>query len=154
MSALVSVKNLQVEFKTEDLFVQAVRDCSFEIAPGETLGLVGESGSGKSVTALSLMRLIPDPPGQITGGEILFEGRDLLKLPENQMRKVRGNCISMIFQEPMTSLNPVFTIGWQIDEALVLHQNLSKKAAREKTTDLLDQVGIEQPFKTGGVLPP
>ena len=147
MSAFVSVKNLQVEFKTEDLFVQAVQDCSFEIAPGETLGLVGESGSGKSVTALSLMRLIPTPPGKITGGEILFEGQDLLKLPENKMRKVRGNCISMIFQEPMTSLNPVFTIGWQIDEALILHQNLSKKAAREKTVDLLDQVGIERPLK-------
>ena len=153
MSALISVKNLQVEFKTKDLFVRAVQGCSFDIAPGETLGLVGESGSGKSVTALSLMRLIPIPPGQITGGEIKLEGKNLLNLSENQMRKVRGNRISMIFQEPMTSLNPVFTIGYQIDEALILHQDLSKKEAREETVELLDQVGIVQPLKRASSYP-
>lgn len=153
MSALISVKNLQVEFKTKDLFVKAVQGCSFSIAQGETLGLVGESGSGKSVTALSLMRLIPSPPGQITGGDIDLEGKNLLTLSENQMRKVRGNRISMIFQEPMTSLNPVFTIGYQIDEALILHQNLSKKEAREKTVELLDQVGIANPLKRASSYP-
>ena len=145
MPDLIQVKNLQVEFKTKALCVRAVQGCSFGIAPGETMGLVGESGSGKSVTALSLMRLVPNPPGRITGGEVLFKGKDLLTLPEKQMRRVRGNQISMIFQEPMTSLNPVFTIGWQIDEALILHQKLSKKAAREKSIDLLDQVGIDRP---------
>ena len=153
MSALISVKNLQVEFKTKDLFIKAVQGCSFNIAQGETLGLVGESGSGKSVTALSLMRLIPSPPGQITSGEIKLEGKNLLTLSENQMRKVRGNRISMIFQEPMTSLNPVFTIGYQINEALILHQNLSKKKAREKTADLLDQVGIVDPMKRASSYP-
>ena len=153
MSSFISVKNLQVEFKTKDLFIKAVQGVSFDIAPGETLGLVGESGSGKSVTALSLMRLIPSPPGQITGGSVLLEGKNLLDLPENQMRKVRGNRISMIFQEPMTSLNPVFTIGYQIDEALILHQNLSKKEARKKTVELLDQVGIIQPLKRASSYP-
>ncbi|MCY4512095.1 MAG: ABC transporter ATP-binding protein [Bdellovibrionales bacterium] len=153
MSALISVKNLHVEFKTKDLFVKAVQGCSFNIAQGETLGLVGESGSGKSVTALSLMRLIPSPPGHITGGEIVLEGKNLLTFSENQMRKVRGNRISMIFQEPMTSLNPVFTIGYQIDEALILHQNLSKKEAREKTVELLDQVGIDEPLKRASSYP-
>ena len=112
---------------------------------GETLGVVGESGSGKSVMALSIMRLIPQPPGDITGGQIFLDGKDLLKYSEKQMRQIRGNHISMIFQEPMTSLNPVFTVGYQIDEALILHQNMNKKEAREKTIDLLDQVGIVNP---------
>ncbi len=145
MSFLIKVNNLQVEFKTKDLLVKAVRGVSLNINLGETVGLVGESGSGKSVTALSLMRLISEPPGKITGGEILLEGKDLLKYSEQQMRKVRGNRISMIFQEPMTSLNPVFTIGYQIGEALILHQNMTKKEAREKTINLLDQVGILKP---------
>ena len=145
MSPLLSVKNLQVEFKTKELFVKALREVSFDIHKGKTLGVVGESGSGKSVTALSLMRLIPQPPGEITKGQILFENKDLLKLSEKQIRKVRGNHISMIFQEPMTSLNPVFTVGYQIDEALILHQKMNKKSAREKTIDLLDQVGIIDP---------
>ena len=137
MSPLIEVKNLQVEFKTKDLFVKAVQDCSFSIEAGQTLGLVGESGSGKSVTALSLMRLIPEPPGKITQGEILLKGQNLLTLPENQMRKVRGNRISMIFQEPMTSLNPVFTVGDQVAETLMLHENLSgKEGASEKTINL------------------
>ena len=134
-----------MEFKTKDLFVKALRGISFDIKAGEALGVVGESGSGKSVTALSLMRLIPKPPGEIIGGQVLFEGKDLLKYSEKQMRQVRGNRISMIFQEPMTSLNPVFTVGYQIDEALILHQNMNKKSAREQTIDLLDQVGIVNP---------
>ena len=134
-----------MEFKTKELFVKALRGVSFDIKAGESLGVVGESGSGKSVMALSIMRLIPEPPGEITKGQIFLEDKDLLKNSEKQMRKVRGNRISMIFQEPMTSLNPVFTIGYQIDEALILHQNMSKKEAREKTIDLMDQVGIVNP---------
>lgn len=145
MSSLISVKNLEVEFKTKELFVKALKGVSFDIKKGEALGVVGESGSGKSVTALSLMRLIPQPPGEITKGEVLLDGKDLLKHSEKQMRRVRGNHISMIFQEPMTSLNPVFTVGYQIDEALILHQNMDKKSAREQTIDLLDQVGIVNP---------
>ena len=145
MSPLVKVNNLQVSFKTKDLHVDAVRGVSFEIKPGETMGLVGESGSGKTVTALSLMKLIPQPPGYFKGGEILFKGQDLLKHSEEQIRKVRGNQISMIFQEPMTSLNPVFTVGYQIEEALMLHQNMNKKEAREKSIDLLNKVGIVNP---------
>lgn len=145
MPAFLSVKNLHVEFKTKELFVNAVKGVSFDLTAGEVLGVVGESGSGKSVTALSLMRLIPEPPGKITKGEILFKGKDLLQNSEKQMRQVRGNQISMIFQEPMTSLNPVFTVGYQIDEALILHQNMNKKQAREKTIDLMDQVGIVNP---------
>ena len=145
MSSFLSIKNLQTEFKTKDLFVKALRGVSFDIKAGETLGIVGESGSGKSVTALSIMRLIPQPPGEITEGQILFKGEDLLTYSEKQMRQVRGNHISMIFQEPMTSLNPVFTVGYQIDEALILHQHMNKKEAREKTIDLMDQVGIVDP---------
>ncbi len=145
MASFLSVKNLQTEFKTKDLFVRALRGVSFDIKASEALGIVGESGSGKSVTALSIMRLIPQPPGEITGGQILFKGQDLLTCSEKQMRSVRGNHISMIFQEPMTSLNPVFTVGYQIDEALILHQSMSKKEAREKTIELLDQVGIADP---------
>lgn len=145
MSSLIKVNNLHVEFKTKDLFVEAVKGVSFDIQKGETVGLVGESGSGKSVTALSLMKLIPSPPGQITKGEILLDGKNLLNFSDQEIRKIRGNRISMIFQEPMTSLNPVFTVGYQVEEALILHQNLNKKEAREKAIDLLDQVGIVQP---------
>ncbi len=141
----LSVKNLQTEFKTKDLYVQALRGVSFDIKTGESLGVVGESGSGKSVMALSIMRLIPQPPGEITGGQIFLGSEDLLKYSEKEMRNVRGNHISMIFQEPMTSLNPVFTVGYQIDEALILHQKMNKKEAREQTIDLLDQVGIVNP---------
>lgn len=143
--SLLSVKNLSIEFKTKELYIKALKGISFDIKKGESLGVVGESGSGKSVTSLGIMRLLPQPPGEITSGEIFFEGKDLLKNSERQMRKVRGNNISMIFQEPMTSLNPVFTIGYQIDEALILHQEMDKKSAREKTIDLLDQVGIADP---------
>ena len=143
--SLLSIKNLSVEFKTKELYVKALKEVSFDLKKGESLGVVGESGSGKSVTALSIMRLISQPPGEITGGEIFFNGKDILKNSEKQMREVRGNHISMIFQEPMTSLNPVFTVGYQIDEALILHQKLNKKEAREKSIDLLNQVGIVDP---------
>ena len=143
--SLLSIKNLSVEFKTKEFYVKALKGISFDIKKGESLGVVGESGSGKSVTALSIMRLLPQPPGDITSGEIFFNRTDLLKNTEKQMREVRGNHISMIFQEPMTSLNPVFTVGYQIDEALILHQKMNKKTAREKTIDLLDQVGIKDP---------
>ena len=143
MSTLISVKNLEVEFRTKDLLVEAVKGVSFDIKTGETVGLVGESGSGKSVTALSLLRLIPQPPGRVSAGQILLDGQDLTALSEKQMCKIRGNRISMIFQEPMTSLNPVFTVEYQISEALRLHQNMSKKEAREHSIDLLNQVGIK-----------
>lgn len=142
---LVQIKNLSVEFRTDDGIVNAVKSISFDIPRGKTVGLVGESGSGKSVTSLALMRLIPNPPGKITSGEIMMDGQNLLTLSEPQMRQVRGNKISMIFQEPMTSLNPVFTVGDQIAETLILHQKLSKQKALEKTLDLLTQVGIPNP---------
>ena len=145
MQSLIEVKNLSIEFQTEEETVKAVDSLSFKIPKGKILGLVGESGSGKSVTALSLIRLIPEPPGKITGGRILFENKDLLQLKENEMRKVRGNKISMIFQEPMTSLNPVFTIGNQIAEALILHRKLSKEEARVTAIELLERVGIQNP---------
>ncbi|MCB9025736.1 MAG: ABC transporter ATP-binding protein [Bdellovibrionaceae bacterium] len=139
---LVKVENLSVEFKTDDGIIKAIQNISFNIPKGKTVGLVGESGSGKSVSSLAIMGLIPMPPGKITTGSITFEGNDLLKATESEMRKIRGNRISMIFQEPMTSLNPVFTIGDQIGETLMLHQNLSKDEAIKKSLDLLHQVGI------------
>jgi peptide/nickel transport system ATP-binding protein len=142
---LLKIENLSVDFKTDDGTVNAVKNISFHIPKGKTVGLVGESGSGKSVTSLAIMRLIPNPPGKITNGSCFFEGKDLLKLPESEMRQVRGNKISMIFQEPMTSLNPVFTIGDQIAETLILHQRLDKKQALAKSLSLLDQVGIPHP---------
>ena len=147
MSHLLEVKNLSIEFQTESGLVNAVSSLSFKIPKGKTLGLVGESGSGKSVTALSLMKLIPNPPGRISQGEILFHDKNLVDFSEAEMRKVRGNKISMIFQEPMTSLNPVFTVGNQIAEALILHRKLSKGEARITTIDLLDKVGIRDPEK-------
>jgi oligopeptide/dipeptide ABC transporter ATP-binding protein len=142
---LIEVKNLEVQFDIRGAVLKAVDNVSFEIIPGETLGLVGESGCGKSVSASAIMRLIPSPPGRIAGGEILFEGQDLLKLPEAQMRKIRGNSISMIFQEPMTSLNPVYTVGDQVAEVIQLHQDLSRKEAMEKVVDVFEQVGIPAP---------
>lgn len=145
MSSLVEIKDLSISFSSDNERVQAVKSISLRIPKGKTVGLVGESGSGKSVTSLSIMGLLTTPPARVDGGEIFFEGMDLLKLPENQMRKIRGNNISMIFQEPMTSLNPVFTVGYQIVEALQLHQKLGKKAAWEKATDLLSKVGIPNP---------
>src|SRR5690606_25360338 len=139
--------DLSIDFKTDDGIVKAVKNISFNIPRGKTVGLVGESGSGKSVTSLSVMRLIPNPPGQISSGSITFDGTDLLKLRESKMREIRGNKISMIFQEPMTSLNPVFTVGDQIAETILLHQNVSKKEAHEKTLELMHQVGIPDPEK-------
>lgn len=147
-NTLLEVKDLSIEFQVEGTsHIQAVSSLSFKIPKGKTLGLVGESGSGKSVTALSLMRLIPEPPGKITKGQILFNNRDVLKLNEKEMRRLRGNKISMIFQEPMTSLNPVFTIGDQIAEALILHRKLSKSEAQITVIDLLKRVGIKDPEK-------
>jgi peptide/nickel transport system ATP-binding protein len=142
---LLSIRDLTVDFHTAEGRVTAVNKISLDIPKGKTVGLVGESGSGKSVTSLSVMRLLPSPPAKISSGQILFEGQDLLGLHESQMRAIRGNRISMIFQEPMTSLNPVFTVGNQIMEALILHRRMNKKEAREQTLELLNQVGIPQP---------
>lgn len=142
---ILEIKNLKTSFRTEDGTFNAVDDVSFTVKAGQTVGVVGESGCGKSVTALSIMRLIPDPPGKIVGGEILFKGKNLLNLSMGEMRKIRGNEISMIFQEPMTSLNPVFTIGDQIMESIVLHQKASKAEAKKKAIDMLRLVGIPAP---------
>lgn len=142
---LLSVRNLKTHFFTDDGVIPAVDGISFDLDRGGTIGIVGESGCGKSVTSLSIMGLIPQPPGKIMDGEIIFEGQDLLKLSEEEMRHVRGNEISMIFQEPMTSLNPVFTVGNQISEAIMLHQGLDKAAAREKSIEMLRLVGIPSP---------
>ena len=144
---ILEVKNLQTSFFTERGELKAVDNVSFDLYPGKTLGIVGESGCGKSVTSLSIMRLIPNPPGKIVGGEILYKGKDLLKLGMDDMRKIRGNEISMIFQEPMTSLNPVFTIGNQLVEAILLHQDLSKGEAINKAIEMLRLVGIPAPEK-------
>lgn len=139
---LVEFSNLKTFFYTEEGVVKAVNDVSFSIREGETVCIVGESGCGKSVTALSLMRLIQSPPGKIEGGEIIFDGRDILKLSEAEMRRIRGNEIGMIFQEPMTSLNPVLTIGEQIMEPLMVHKLMTKKEAWNKAIELIKQVGI------------
>ena len=144
---LLEVKNLRTYFFTDEGIVKAVDDVSFGLKKGESLGIVGESGSGKSVTALSIMRLIQDPPGKIIGGEIIFRGEDLLKKKEEEMREVRGNKISMVFQDPMTSLNPVFTIGDQIMEAIILHQKLDKVSAKKKAIEMLEIVRIPEASK-------
>lgn len=142
---LIEVRELCTYFRTEGEEARAVDGVSFDIKKGETLGLVGESGCGKSVTALSIMRLIPHPPGKIVHGQILLEGRDLVLLKESEMRRVRGNKISMVFQEPMTSLNPVFRAGSQIAEAAMLHQKISRREARERTIEMLGKVEIPAP---------
>src|ERR671936_209241 len=139
---LLEVRNLKTYFYTPDGVVKAVNGVSYTLDDGEALGLVGESGCGKSVSALSLMRLIPTPPGRIVEGEVVFDGRHLLKESDEDIRRVRGNDIAMIFQDPMTSLNPVLTIGRQISEALELHKGMSKSQARERTIELLELVGI------------
>ncbi len=145
MEPILKVENLTTQFFTYAGIVQAVRGVSFEIFPGEAVGLVGESGCGKSVTGLSIMRLIPDPPGKIVSGAVYLDGRNLMELSEKEMRSIRGKEISMIFQDPMTSLNPVFTIGYQIIETLMLHQNMTKKQAEERAIELLNMVQIKSP---------
>lgn len=145
MTKLLEVKNLKTYFYTDDGIAKAVDNVSYDLDSGETLGLVGESGCGKSVSALSIMRLIPDPPGKIVGGEILFKGKDIVKLDEKEMQEIRGNDVAMIFQEPMTSLNPVFSCGYQIDEAVMLHQKVSKEEAKNRSIEMLKLVGIPAP---------
>jgi len=142
---LLEVKGLRTCFHIEDKTARAVDGVDFHIYENEVVGLVGESGCGKSVTALSILRLIPDPPGRITGGEIIFRGKDLLKLPYPEMRKIRGKDISMIFQEPMTSLNPVFSVGWQLKEAIRFHQRLTEKQVEDRAVEMLGLVGIPSP---------
>ena len=142
---LLEIKGLKTHFFSDEGVSPAVDGVDLRVHKGETLGIVGESGCGKSVTALSIMRLIPDPPGRITAGEILLEGQNLLELSADQMRKIRGNRISMIFQEPMTSLNPVYTIGNQIAEAIRLHQKLSPRDALDRSLEMLKRVGIPAP---------
>jgi oligopeptide transport system ATP-binding protein len=139
---LLVVKNLETQFKTQDGVVKAVNNVSFHVDRGETLGIVGESGSGKSVTSLSIMRLIPNPPGKIVGGQIIFDGENLLDYTDEEMRHIRGNRIAMIFQDPMTSLNPVLTIGRQITESLELHMKLTPREAHNRAIELLQMVGI------------
>jgi len=143
---LLRVENLSVTFHTDDGVVPALRDLSYTLNQGETLAIVGESGSGKSVGALAVMRLIPDPPGRISNGSIELEGRSILDLNENEMQKIRGNDIAMIFQEPMTSLNPVFTVGNQITEVLAIHRTeMKKNERRQRALDVMKRVGIESP---------
>jgi oligopeptide transport system ATP-binding protein len=142
MATLLQVKGLKTQFFTQDGVVNAVSGIEYDLNEGETLGIVGESGCGKSVSVLSLMRLIPSPPGRIVGGQALFQGRDLLQMDDEEIRSVRGNKIAMIFQDPMTSLNPVLTISQQVSEALELHLGMDKKQARKRTIELLDLVRI------------
>nr|WP_263327586.1 ABC transporter ATP-binding protein [Neobacillus sp. Marseille-Q6967] len=145
MEKILQVKDLQVSFTTYGGEVKAVRGVSFDLHKGETLAIVGESGCGKSVTSQSIMRLIPDPPGKIAGGEILFKGKDLLRLKEPELRKIRGANISMIFQDPMTALNPTLTIGEQIMEGILQHEKLSRTKAKKAAVEMLKLVGIPSP---------
>ena len=145
MNSLIQIKNLKTHFYTEAGTVKAVQDVSFDILKGEVLGIVGESGSGKSVTSLSINRLIPNPPGKIVGGEIIYKGINLLDLSYQEMRKYRGNDIAMIFQEPMTSLNPVMKIGTQMNEVLIKHKKLNEEQATIKSIEMLEAVGIPDP---------
>ena len=147
MATLLEVRDLRTYFYTYEGVVKAVDGANYDLEEGETLGLVGESGCGKSVSALSIMRLIPDPPGKTVAGEVIFEGQDLLKLPDNQMRHIRGNRIAMVFQEPMTSLNPVLTVERQLTESLELHLRMKKKEASKEAVRRLEQVGIPDPEK-------
>ncbi len=142
MEPLLTLKDLKTRFYTDEGVVHAVNGVSYSMDAGEVLGVVGESGCGKSVHALSLMRLIPDPPGKIESGEVWFAGQDLLKLSPNEMRHIRGRDIAMVFQDPMTCLNPVYTVGFQIMEALMLHRGMNKKEAKDQAMQLLQMVGI------------
>ncbi|MFH1755313.1 MAG: ABC transporter ATP-binding protein [Candidatus Latescibacterota bacterium] len=145
MESLLEIRDLSCSFRTEEGVARALDGASLSVYRGETLGLVGESGCGKTVTALCIMRLVQDPPGRIETGQVIFQGQDLLQLNDRDMRKIRGNEISMIFQEPMTSLNPVLTCGYQIEEAVLLHQRVNKKEAAARTLDMLDLVRIPDP---------
>ena len=147
MTALLSVKNLTVEFTTRDGIAPVIDDLSFDLAPGETLSLVGESGCGKSMTALAIMGLIPSPPGRVAGGSLSLAGENLLQASDTRLRAVRGNDISMVFQEPMTSLNPVFTVGEQISETLRRHQGLNRRQAKALSIEMLDAVQIPLPTR-------
>src|SRR5438128_2375332 len=143
---VLSIRNLAVEFGTDDGIVRAVNDISYDVYPGETLGIVGESGSGKSVSTLSILGLIPQPPGRIVSGEAIFKGRDLLKIPAKELRRIRGGEMSMIFQDPMTSLNPVLTIGDQVGEAIYTHNpDVEDEVARRRVVELLALVGVPNP---------
>jgi oligopeptide transport system ATP-binding protein len=142
--SLLSVRNLRVEFALNGRSVQAVDEVSFDLAAGEVLSVVGESGSGKSVTALSIMGLVPEPPGRVTG-EVLFKGLDLVRVPEPEKRQIRGSQIAMVFQDPLSSLNPVMTVGSQVAEAIALHQDVDSKAAWAHAVEMLDRVGIPDP---------
>jgi oligopeptide transport system ATP-binding protein len=142
MAPLLQVRGLKTQFFTQDGIVRAVDGISYDVEEGETLGLVGESGCGKSVSVLSVMRLIPSPPGKIVGGEVIFQGQNLLEMSEEDIREIRGNEMAMIFQDPMTSLNPVLKIGRQISEALELHLHMDKQQARQRTIELLEMVNI------------
>ena len=153
MTALLAVKDLRTSFAIEGGEFPAVDGVSFSIEAGRTLGIVGESGCGKSVTALSIMGLVPQPPGRIAGGEILFEGVDLNRVTRGQMRELRGDRISMIFQEPMTSLNPVLTVGEQIVEGVLRHRRISRDAAKDLAIDMLEKVHIPSPEQRFGDYP-
>jgi oligopeptide transport system ATP-binding protein len=142
MGVLLDVRGLYTQFFTKDGIVKAVNGITYSLNEGETLAIVGESGCGKSVGVMSLTRLIPSPPGKVVAGEVIFDGRDLLKLEPDELRQIRGNRIAMIFQDPMTSLNPVLTIGHQISEALILHLGMNKEQARKRSVELLELVGI------------
>ena len=144
---LLSVRNLEITFRTEGEDISVVRDLFFDLDHGDTLGIVGESGCGKSIIALSLLGLVPSPPGRISKGQILFEGEDLVQAGERRLNEVRGNDISMVFQEPMTSLNPVYTIGEQIAETARVHFGLSPAKAWARAVEMLDLVGIPSPDK-------
>lgn len=145
MSTLLEVEDLHVDFTTEERVIRAVRGVSFTVAPGQTVALVGESGSGKSVTALSVLRLLPYPPASHPKGRVLFKGTDLLNAPDDALRAVRGNGVSMIFQEPMSSLNPLHTVERQVSEALIVHRGMNRTEARARTIELLAEVGIQNP---------
>jgi oligopeptide transport system ATP-binding protein len=144
MASLLQVRDLKTHFFTDDGVVKAVDGINYDVQPGEIVGLVGESGCGKTVSALAILRLIPDPPGKIVGGEIIFEDADLLKADEEEIRHIRGNRIAMIFQEPMTSLNPVLTIGRQITESLELHLKMDRRSATKRAIELMEMVGIPE----------
>ncbi|MFO7685609.1 MAG: ABC transporter ATP-binding protein [Desulfobacterales bacterium] len=150
---LLDIQHLKTYFFVRGQVAKAVDDVSLTVGSGQTLGLVGESGCGKSVTAHSIIQLIPEPPGKVVGGKVLFDGTDLLKLSESRMRRIRGNRISMIFQEPMTSLNPVFTVGEQVGEVIRLHQRLSRKDTRRRVAEIFQLVGIPAPLKRLGDYP-